>query len=447
MVIHALLAFLSFQPFNTSFPYPGQQDGKGSIETSFGCITAGVTQLDASGNMQVLYAAFNQAGDFLWADSIHWDQSSEIFALQDFDGGILFTGSSTNPSTTEDALVWAVTPDCQELWTYTLDLPLQERFTSAAQGTDGKIVCAGSTVSIGAGGNDVLMVALDQNGERLWTKTYGTPGEEAVYHISPCADGGFVLSCQAMDWGGGNGDYWIIRTDASGDTLWTGTYGGPEFEYPWRVIQDGDFFYVAGSTLSFGEGSYDWWILKLDSSGTLIWDRTWGYKGTDTCMALELSGDGIVAGGISEPVQGQMLATVVSFDQNGDVTDEWFYQPGIVRSIRNTGNGFLVGGSTFAAGEDLWAMWTDSTGYAPELGLEHSVPTGGMTLGSNPVSGSLEVFAPASVSSITVRDTAGRTVLRGGISGHGQFDVSGLPPGIYTISAREGMSARFAVVR
>ncbi len=92
-------------------------------------------------------------------------------------------------------------------------------------------------------------------------------------------------------------------------------------------------------------------------------------------------------------------------------------------------------------------MWTDSTGYAPELGLEHSVPTGGMTLGSNPVSGSLEVFAPASVSSITVRDTAGRTVLRGGISGHGQFDVSGLPPGIYTISAREGMSARFAVVR
>ncbi len=246
---------------------------------------------------------------------------------------------------------------------------------------------------------------------------------------------------------GGTADYWIIRTDASGDTLWTGTYGGPEFEYPWRVIQDGDFFYVAGSTLSFGEGSYDWWILKLDSSGTLIWDRTWGYKGTDTCMALELSGDGIVAGGFSEPVQGQMLATVVSFDQNGDVIDEWFYQPGIVRSIRNTGSGFLIGGSTFAAGEDLWAMWTDSTGYAPELGLEYSTPTGGMALGSNPVSCSLEVFAPASVSSITVRDTTGRTVLRESLSGHGQLDVSGLPPGIYTITARGGMSARFAVVR
>ncbi len=89
MLVIAMLALQSFQPFNTSFPYSGQQDGKGSIETSFGCVTAGVTQLDASGNMQVIYAAFNGAGDFLWADSIHWDQSSEIFAIQDFDGGIL----------------------------------------------------------------------------------------------------------------------------------------------------------------------------------------------------------------------------------------------------------------------------------------------------------------------------------------------------------------------
>lgn len=198
LILIAIL--IAFQPFNASLVYTGDQAGKGAAVTSFGCITAGNTSLDQSGNMQVLYAALDETGMVLWSDSIHWNQSSEILSVTNIAEALVFTGSSSNQSTSEDALAWAVSPDCQQMWTFSLALPLQERFNSAAQGADGTVVCAGSTNSIGAGGNDVLMVALDETGNQVWRQTYGTTGEEAVYHISPCSDGGFIMACQAMIW-------------------------------------------------------------------------------------------------------------------------------------------------------------------------------------------------------------------------------------------------------
>jgi len=448
-MVSIILLIISFQPFNASFSYPGDQAGKGSSSTAFGCVTAGNTILDPSGNMQILFAAYDQTGNFLWADSFHQGQSSEILAVQEWTGGVLFTGSSSNPSTSEDALVYAASPDLQQLWSFTLDLPLQERFTTAAQGTDGNIVCAGSTNSIGSGGNDVLLVSMDQYGNEIWRKTYGTVGEEAAYHISACSDGGYILACQAMNWGAGNGDYWVIRTDSKGDTLWTGTYGGPEFDYPWRVIQCGDSFFVAGNTLSYGEGSYDWWILKLDDSGTVLWSRTWGYSNTDTCMALCERGSGAVAGGMAETALNQFSATLVSFDGDGNTTDEWFYEPGMIRSVEGEASGnLLVGGYTFTPDVDLWVMCVDSTGYAPESGIESGYQPRVIVLSENPASTSLEVLLPENVTSFSVVDMAGRIVA-------GEEDcrectvlnVSGLPVGIYTVSARGVLPVRFAVLR
>ena len=449
MAATALVAFVfGFLPFNTNFSYPGDQAGKGAALISQGCIVAGNTALDQSGNMQLLYACMDHSGTILWADSIYWDSSTAMLNLEEIDSGVVFTGSSSNSSTAEDALAWAVTSDFQELWTFHLNLPLQERFTSAAQGSDGNVVCAGSTNSIGAGGNDVLMVAIDENGDQLFRKTYGTTGEEAVYHISPCDDGGFILACQAMDWGAGNGDYWIIRTDSMGDTLWTGTYGGAEFDYPWRVIQSGEYYYVAGNTLSYGEGSYDWWILKLDSSGNILWDRTWGSRNTDTCMALAETDSGILVGGSSEEVQNEFRATAVGFDENGNVTHEWFYQPGMIRSITATDEGYLMGGTTYFADGDLWALSVDSTGYAPEMGIETGESVTEPLLERNPVNGILALNLPVGSNAVYVRDLSGRTVYEEK-AGEGRvyIQLPDLPSGVYSITTGQGIERRFTLLR
>jgi len=445
-----LLILLGLQPFNVSFEYTGSQAGKGTTETSFGCITAGNTSLDLSGNTQIIMAAYGESGEFLWADSIHWGQGSEILAVQPWTDGIIFTGLWSDPSTSGNALAWAVSPDCQNMWSYSLELNGVERFNTAAQGNDGTIVCAGSTNSIGSGGNDVLMVALDQSGNLLWIKTYGTEGEEAAYHISACDDGGYILACQAMNWGAGNGDYWIIRTDSRGETLWTGTYGGPEFEYPWRVQQCSDGFYVAGSTLSFGEGSYDWWILKLDTSGNIIWETVWGFNGTDSAMALCIRNDRAVVGGASEPVTGSFPATVVVFDENGNPANEWFFDQGIVRSIQTLDDGgFLMGGSTFFSGnEDLSAICTDSLGNCPEMGIEPLQQPPSLFLIRNPVSASAVVRVLNGARTITVLDVYGRIVGYAAVNDQqAVFDTSTLPVGIYSVQSSAGNTVRMAVIR
>lgn len=448
-MILALMVSIMFTPFNNSLCYPGDQAGKGAAPMQYGCLAAGNTALDASGNMQVIYAVYDEAGVFQWADSVFWGQSSEILSITGDSMGVLFNGSSCSPSTSEDGLVWSLSPELQPLWTFSLELPLQDRFTSSARGTGGMTVCAGSTNSLGAGGNDVLMVAVDGTGEQVWRKTYGTAGEEAVYHISPCSDGGFVLACQAMDWGAGNGDYWIIRTDMEGDTLWTATCGGPEFDYPWRVIQSDGFFYVAGNTLSFGEGSYDWWILKLDSSGNVVWQKSWGTENTDTCMALEKTPTGIIVGGASEPVLNMFQATLVSFDENGEVESEWYYQPGMIRSINAVNDGcFLVGGTAFSSDGDLWALCVDSSGYAPEMGVETSNTGPNRLLSVNPVSSSLSVTLPEGWHNLRIIDLTGRTVHEetapGGMT---LIDLLQHPAGIYTLVIGNGIEERFTILR
>ena len=444
-----LLLLTGLLPFNTNCEYTGDQAGKGASLTAFGCITTGNTMLDASGNMQILMAAYDEAGFFLWTDSFYQGQSSEILAVQPWSDGLIFTGSWSDPSTGSNALAYAVTTQCQQMWSYSLELDGLDRFTTATQGSDGTIVCAGRTNSFGAGGCDVLMVALDQSGTELWRKVYGTSGEEAAYHISACSDGGYVLACQAMSWGPGLGDYWIIRTDSTGDTLWTGTYGGPEFEYPWRVQQCGDNFYVAGNTLSYGAGSYDWWILKLDSSGNMIWDTVWGTKNTDSCMALAVRNGEAVVGGASEAVLNQFEATIVVFDEEGTPTEEWFYEPAMIRSIETLeNNGFLVGGVVYDSDSDLWAMCTDSLGNSPEMGMAHDIPSSGITLLNNPASMSVTIRVLDGSSTITILDISGRIAGKVQVSSETSFfDVSSLPAGIYSVQSSNGGVTRMAVLR
>ncbi len=152
-------------PFNVQFDYPGPQAGKGSVQTESGFLMAGNTALDASGNTQVIFAAYDTDGAFLFTDSFHMGVSTEIYAVQYTDEGIIFTGNWTDPTSGVNAFAYSLSSSYEKLWTYTLELAFHEAFTTAAQGANGDIVCAGSTSSSGAGGKDVLMVALDQDGD------------------------------------------------------------------------------------------------------------------------------------------------------------------------------------------------------------------------------------------------------------------------------------------
>jgi hypothetical protein len=130
---------------------------------------------------------------------------------------------------------------------------------------DGGFVVVGYTKSFGAGGNDVYLVRVDSTGDTLWTRTYGGSGWDYGYSVDETMDGGFVVAGYSNSFGSGSYDVYLVRVDSEGDTLWTETYGGLGGDYGYSVqqIMDGGLI-VTGWTNSFGAGGADAYLIRIE---------------------------------------------------------------------------------------------------------------------------------------------------------------------------------------
>ena len=114
------------------------------------------------------------------------------------------------------------------------------------------------------------MLRLDDSGNVIWQKAYGGNNREYARGIEQSADGGYIVAGYTDSFGAGDYDTWVLKLDSSGGVLWEKTYGGGNRDYANRIEQTADGGYVvAGFTDSFGAGSHDAWVLKLDSSGEI----------------------------------------------------------------------------------------------------------------------------------------------------------------------------------
>ncbi|TET45131.1 T9SS type A sorting domain-containing protein [candidate division TA06 bacterium] len=147
--------------------------------------------------------------------------------------------------------------------------------------------------------NDVYLVKTDSIGNALWTKTYGGDDSDVGYCVEQTGDGGYVLVGYTSSFGAGQEDIYLIRTDSSGDTLWTRTYGGNSLDWGYLVHETSDGGYViCGGTWSFGPGHIDAYLIKTDSFGDTIWTRTFGGFSEDWGSCVQITDDGgyVVAG-------------------------------------------------------------------------------------------------------------------------------------------------------
>lgn len=132
-----------------------------------------------------------------------------------------------------------------------------------------------STSSFGAGGNDVWLVKTNENGDSLWSRTFGGTGNEVCQHILQASDGGYILAGYTNSFGNGGYDGWLLRTNANGDSIWSRVCGGSSDDIFNFVQQSSDGSYsLCGETESFGSGSIDFWLVKTETlcgplSGTL----------------------------------------------------------------------------------------------------------------------------------------------------------------------------------
>ena len=103
---------------------------------------------------------------------------------------------------------------------------------------------------------------------------------EDAWSIRQTADGGYIVAGYAEISFPDNNDAYVIKLDSSGNEVWSETYGGPEKEGAKEIQQTADGGYVfAGFTESSGAGERDFWVVKLDNSGTVTWEETYGGSG------------------------------------------------------------------------------------------------------------------------------------------------------------------------
>jgi hypothetical protein len=225
-----------------------------------------IVKLDSTGVLQWTQKVGGANGE--WAYSI----------VQSSDGSYLaagFTGSYGAGG--QDMYIVKLSSGGNFLWSKTIRGSLQDNAESIKQTSDGGFIIAGFTRSFGAGGADMFIVKIDSGGSVLWSKTVGGTGDDFIYHVSQTTDGGYIAAGSTSSFGAGADDMYILKFDSSGNVIWNRTFGGAGIDVAYSVIQTTDNRYVVvGETHSFGAGNYDFYVVKLDSSGNPLWTKTVG---------------------------------------------------------------------------------------------------------------------------------------------------------------------------
>ncbi len=167
-------------------------------------------------------------------------------------------------------------------------------------------------VSFNYGKTDYWLFQTDENGQIIWEKTYGGSDEDYPSNMLPTPDGGFMLFGHTYSTDGdvvgnhGDGDWWLVKTDSLGHILWSRCYGGSHKETASQLIYAHEGGYVmTGKTgsvdgdISHNNGMYDVWVVKVDWEGEIIWERTFGGSSIDYAHAIGLTADeGYIVGGV-----------------------------------------------------------------------------------------------------------------------------------------------------
>jgi hypothetical protein len=244
---------------------------------------------------------------------------------------------------------------------------------SVKQTPDGGYIIAGHTKSFGAGLKDVYLIKTDSLGTQQWSKTFGGAQDDEGYSVQLTSDGGYIIGGVTSSSGAGSRDMLLIKTDSDGNLIWQKTHGGMSSDGAWFVQNTSDGGYVlAGWTLSYGPGFIgNAWLVKTDSLGNQQWNKFFGGSDVDRGYCVQQTTDGgfILTGYTASFGAGLDDMLLVKTDSLGN--QEWLKTFGGTgrdygQSVQQTlDGGYIVVGYTLsygAGGDDLWLVKADING-------------------------------------------------------------------------------------
>jgi Secretion system C-terminal sorting domain len=305
-------------------------------------------------------------------------QESCYWAEQTADGGYIVCGSSdsndgdvSGNSGMKDCWVVKLGATGALQWQKSYGGTQIDGATCLRQTADGGYIMAGNTysndidVSGNHGGSDCWIVKLYAGGTIEWQKTLGGSGDEATQFIQQTSDGGYIVAVYSNSNDGnvtnnhGGLDYWVVKLDAAGNIQWQKSLGGTGSEFIAGVSQtfDGGYIIAGDSNSNNGDvsgnhGNYDCWIVKLDSGGTMQWQKAFGGSSAELCTSIRQTSD-----------SGYVVSAITS-SNNGDVSGNHGSEDYWVLKINNQGTmqwQKCLGGSNNDSGTSI--AQTNDGGY------------------------------------------------------------------------------------
>lgn len=282
-------------------------------------------------------------------------------ALSTSDGGYLLAGNSSSNASGDKSEnsrgasdYWTVKIDAQynKLWDKTFGGGNSETLRNVIPAQDGGYLLIGDSDSDqsgdksedGKGGSDYWVVKIDNNGNKMWDKTFGGVVNEALFTATSTSDGGYLLGgfsesdayADKSENSKGGRDFWVVKLDSQGNKVWDKTIGGAASDQlnsisatngGWLLFGNSESD-ISGDKSQDSKGSNDYWIVKIDSQGNKEWDKTFGGGGEDRLSNTIAASDGgwLLSGYSESGISGDK-----SQDSKGS-TDYWIVK------IDNQGN-------------------------------------------------------------------------------------------------------------
>jgi hypothetical protein len=342
--------------------------------TDGGYIIVGQTWSFGLTSLNVYLIKTDVNGDTLWTKTFDGPGGAGLSVRQSTDGGYIVTGRISNSGAGNMDIYLLKTDSTGNLiWAKTFGGLSDEQGSDVQQTTDGGFIITGYTSSFGAGYDDVYLIRTDSIGDTLWVKTFGGTGyNDYAAAVQQTTDEGFIIAGTSESFGMGYSDVYLIKTNSNGDTLWTKTFGETFYENHGSSVQqttDGGYI-ITGDIRNISAGSSTVYLIKTDSTGNSLWTKSLGGINGDLGFSVQQTLDGgyVIAGYTYSFGAGAADVYLIKTDVNGDTlwsktfggtSNDFSY------SIEQTTDGgyiILASTTSFGAGNDIYLIKTDSMG-------------------------------------------------------------------------------------
>lgn len=311
------------------------------------------------------------SADVVWADlygsPTSYQEMNDI--CRSTDGGFVAVGTTELDGANWDIYIIKVDSAGEVVFEETYDLGDRAIAEAVAETPDGGLFVAGRRLTLASLEWDAHLIRLDASGNVLWDSAYVVDGRQSVYDLTVTADGGCVIAGYAgMRDIVSIRDLWVAGISAEGEMLWQRSHGGDHTDEARAIVPlvDGGYV-VTGWTASFGVGGEDVYVVRVDSAGGLVWERTYGGIGDEIGEGICAAHDGgfVITGRADSESIGGDGVYMLKIDDSGNLvwshvySQSPYYRDHGYDVIPTADGGYLVAAEH---ADQCWLIKTDGSG-------------------------------------------------------------------------------------